>query len=308
LLSFEFVELDNIVAFTSGDSHADMCMQEVLSSARASRAGNVFVHAFSTVRECAEPSCRRIRFKSWQAVRLKKLDRRGQRSSTQREAQLQLDRRGQRSSSSTGADMPGLEPPASEEDGLTSRLGEAVEVGSSPASDQDGLTSGTCFEDVVEEETPKESEEISEELFLEGILLKAVEVTASWGDFFTKQLPDLPTAIKTEAIPESGFQIILYTTTFKRTYQLEKVLSLNLVYLRQYRRNIKWLIVDFNETLEVERLIDREGARALKDGWLMLYRAEVPWTSYHCPIAKNTAAMTGIRRAPVACSPLLQRM
>jgi hypothetical protein len=189
LLSFEFVELDNIVAFTSGDSHADMCMQEVLSSARASRAGDVFFHAFSTVRECAEPSCRRIRFKSWQAVRLKKLDRRGQRSSTQREAQLQLDRRGQRSSSSTGADMPGLEPPASEEDGLTSRLGEAVEVGSSPASDQDGLTSGTCFEDVVEEETPKESEEISEELFLEGILLKAVEVTASWGGFLPNSCP-----------------------------------------------------------------------------------------------------------------------
>ena len=88
--------------------------------------------------------------------------------------------------------------------------------------------------------------------------------------------------------------VILCLTTFKRNWQLKLTLEINVQHTWHWRSRVTWVIVDFNEDMEVSQWIVDKMGFALRVGHIILLRPVKPWKVFHSPMAKNTAHMAGL--------------
>ena len=88
--------------------------------------------------------------------------------------------------------------------------------------------------------------------------------------------------------------VILCLTTFKRNWQIKLTLEINVQHTWHWRSRVTWVIVDFNEDMEVSQWIVDKMGFALRVGHIILLRPVKPWKVFHSPMAKNTAHMAGL--------------
>jgi len=99
--------------------------------------------------------------------------------------------------------------------------------------------------------------------------------------------------------PDVQPQVVMAVTTYKRNWQLETALPMNLMTSWKFRHAVRWVVVDLNdpssdEAAEIEDLM-KVCAVAVHMGFLYLIRRRDPgndgWTGWHASIAKNCGLM-----------------
>ncbi|MCP4244939.1 MAG: hypothetical protein GY772_30735 [bacterium] len=91
-------------------------------------------------------------------------------------------------------------------------------------------------------------------------------------------------------------KVVFCTATLKRTYQLEKALPINLLLSWGCRREVAWVLADFNEDLEVQQFLAEHCQLALRAGLLRYFRMPENAAPFfwHAPIAKNACHMCAV--------------
>jgi len=107
-----------------------------------------------------------------------------------------------------------------------------------------------------------------------------------------------PTHDKLE--PAAGFMVCFAVTTYKRTWQLQSSLPVNLVFTMKHRLTVHWVIVDLNDVHlddhsdAIEALLQGPCGVASRAGHVSLFRRRDPgsdtFDGWHASIAKNSAA------------------
>ena len=108
---------------------------------------------------------------------------------------------------------------------------------------------------------------------------------------------DIPGDLQSSPIHQlcSESHVCLCVQTFKRDFQLRRVLAINVAQTWAWRHRVTWCIFDPNEETDFMRWALDVFAVAFKSGHIIWLRAVEPWTEYHCCYAKNTAHMEGFQ-------------
>ena len=106
-----------------------------------------------------------------------------------------------------------------------------------------------------------------------------------------------------ELEPAAGFMVCFAVTTYKRTWQLQSSLPVNLVFTMKHRLTVHWVIVDLNDVHledgsrhsdDIEALLQGPCGVASRAGHVTLFRRRDPgsdtFDGWHASIAKNSAA------------------
>ena len=107
---------------------------------------------------------------------------------------------------------------------------------------------------------------------------------------------DVPDEIKSSDVHQmiDDCHVCLCVTTFKRDFQLREVLALNVAQTWPWRRRVTWCIFDPNSETGLLEWVGEHFRVALQTGHIIWLRAETPWETFHCSVAKNTAHMQGV--------------
>jgi len=129
--------------------------------------------------------------------------------------------------------------------------------------------------------------------FAESLAEISNQLTRTWSEHYREHLVDGPVQVEPpEPWPDDTF-VVFATTTYKRNFQITKMLPLNLRVTWPYRRNVVWAIADFNEDVEgpdtVATLLKTTLRDAVNHGHVCYAHATLPDGVFHCPLAKNTA-------------------
>ena len=104
---------------------------------------------------------------------------------------------------------------------------------------------------------------------------------------------DLQSSVAHQLCSES--HVCLCVQTFKRDFQLRRVLAINVAQTWAWRHRVTWCIFDPNEETDLMRWALDVFAVAFMSGHIIWLRAVKLWTEYHCCYAKNTAHMEGFQ-------------
>ncbi len=88
------------------------------------------------------------------------------------------------------------------------------------------------------------------------------------------------------------FHVCFCVVTFKRTYQLEKAIELNVATTWRFRKYITWMIADFNEGERVLEVLGDKVPFSIVRRHVRLFRARQAWRYFDCAVAKNTSHLT----------------
>ena len=90
---------------------------------------------------------------------------------------------------------------------------------------------------------------------------------------------DKPEDLKASEVSElcESCHVLLYTSTFKRSFQLKEAMALNLAQTWAWRRRVTWCIFDANPEEDLLEWVRENFSFALQTGHLVWLRAETPW-------------------------------
>ena len=88
----------------------------------------------------------------------------------------------------------------------------------------------------------------------------------------------------------------LCVTTFKRNFQAQASLPVNLALTWGLRNTFFWCVVDFNSDHDLADHLLGNYSAAMTCGRLRYFRPERAWEAFHCPTAKTRAT-----RPPPTC-------
>ena len=87
--------------------------------------------------------------------------------------------------------------------------------------------------------------------------------------------------------------IVLCVSTFKRNFQLQEALGLNVSQTWPWRLRVTWCIFDANPDEDLLQWALETFELPMKVGHIVWVRAQVPWSTFHMSVAKNTAHVAG---------------
>ena len=89
--------------------------------------------------------------------------------------------------------------------------------------------------------------------------------------------------------------ILLCCSTFKRNFQLQEALAMNVSQTWPWRRRVTWCIFDANPDTELWEWAKTCFSFAMQCGHIIWLRAVSPWSTFHMSVAKNAAHVSGFQ-------------
>ena len=108
---------------------------------------------------------------------------------------------------------------------------------------------------------------------------------------------DVPEDLKSSDVHQlvDDCHIVLCVSTFKRSFQLQEALALNVSQTWPWRLRVTWAIFDCNPDQELMHWAFETFSFPMQCGHIVWLRAVSPWSTFHMSVAKNTAHVAGFQ-------------